>query len=578
MINVKKASGSFLAVLFLLAGSSAHAATYYFSTSGNNATGNGSLTAPFYSLCGPWVNSGCTTGENKISLGQIPVNPGDTLLFRRGDEWVGINATWTINATGALNNPITFASYGDPSLPRPVFRGAKSAFELGKDTWTNVTGTSIWYTTGITRSPNMAAQEDAAVDGPHLFAAASVQGVTNANGYTLDQSMLRGTYFYDSAAQRLYVWRTDNLKPDHASGREIFIGGAPSDGTERLVKVNRGWAGTSTDPKFVGGHYIFQDLHVKMSYRYGFSTSYPNTQYINCLSELNGYEGFLFDRRRFGAPLPGAKDGVMRNCVSRRNNLGVGNTTGQGITIESENVWVYDSESYENGYAGIDFLDYHSLTKTDGGGIVNSKFHHNGIQPTKMVSVDPNIYIDGGSNITVRDTQVWAAGIDPRGLKTRLRPSPGISIDVESSGYAAGKRPNNIKLVNVISYGNAGTAIRIGSINGNQSLPAFSNIQVIGSTLHRDRGDNDIRGYFDQNLVDAGVRVFQYKGISSGLVFKNNLVLAMNTARAPIFGSKSMFDLGKTAMDYDNNIYYGPGCNFNTTGSFSSGGRRFSPR
>jgi len=66
--------------------------------------------------------------------------------------------------------PITFGAWGDPNLPRPIFRGAKSAYELGKDTWTNVAGTSIWYTTGINWWPNMGAQEETAPGGPNFTA------------------------------------------------------------------------------------------------------------------------------------------------------------------------------------------------------------------------------------------------------------------------------------------------------------------------------------------------------------------------------------------------------------------------
>lgn len=557
----------------LLSTTPCFAATYYFSTSGNNTTGNGSQAAPFYSLCGPWGGSGCKTGESKISLGQIQAVAGDQLLFKRGDEWVGLDAQWNINATGAANNPITFGAWGDANLPRPIFRGARSAFELGIDSWTNVVGTPIWYTNGVNSWPNMAAMEDSAVGGPQLYGAWSVQGVTNTNGWNLNKSMVRGTYFYDSTLKRLYVWRTDNLKPDHALGRDIFIGYGPRDGSDRLIKINRGYAGGSTDPKFKGSHYIIRDLHVRMSAGYGITVNYANTQIINCLSELNAMEGILFSRGRFGEPLPGGKDGLIKDCVVRRNNLKQGNGTGQGITIETENTWVRDSESYENAWAGIDFLDYSTNTKSEGGGVVNCKVYHNGIQPVSSLNYDPNIYVDGGSNITIQDTQVWGAGVDPRGIKTKNLPNPGISIDVEDAGFYAGKRPKGIKIINVTSYGNMGPALNIGGINGYQSaIQSLSDVQVIGSTFQRDRGDADIRGYYDASLVDEGIRVVSFKNMSSGFVFKNNIVVGMNTAKAMIFGSKTMIDAGDSVANFDNNIYYCPGCNYNVNGTASAGG------
>ena len=204
MIKIKKAH--YLVFAMLIADlSSAYAATYYFSTSGNNTTGNGTQSTPFYSLCGPWAGSGCKTGENKISMGQIIANPGDQLLFKRGDEWVGMDAVWTINATGTTGNPITFGAYGDPNLPRPIFRGAKTAFELGKDSWINVVGTPIWYTSGITWWPQMAAQEDNAPGGSALYGAWSVQGTTNTNGWTMDQSMGYFPVVFFSAAASVFT-------------------------------------------------------------------------------------------------------------------------------------------------------------------------------------------------------------------------------------------------------------------------------------------------------------------------------------------------------------------------------------
>jgi chitodextrinase len=569
MIKTKKFVRALTGVFCLLISSNCQAATYYFSNAGNNTAGNGTQTAPFYSVCGPYPGAPCKTGTSKISMGQIPLNPGDQLLFKRGDEWVGMDAVWTINATGAPNNPITFGAYGDPNLPRPVFRGSKTAHEIGKDNWTNVPGTPIWYTSGINWWPHVAAQEEGAPMGPSLYGAWSVQGVTNTNGWTSNQSMVRGTHFYDSSTQRLYVWRTDDLKPDHNSGRDIYIGGAPNDGTDRMIKVNRGWSGGSADPKFVGGHYVFQDLHAKMSAGYGFSTSYPETKYIHCLSELNGMEGFLFDRSRFGAPLPGAKDSSMKNSVSRRNNMKQGNGTGQGITVESENVVIEDSESYENAWAGIDYLDYNAKTKTNGGKIINCKVYHNGIHPVSQHNFDPNIYIDGGSDITILNSQVWGAGVDPRGIKTRLRSNPGIAIGVEESGYNVGKRPTNIKILNTLSHSNAGQAINIDAIIGSSPI---SNVQIIGCTLHRNRSDQDIRGYYDPSGQDEGIRVFGFHDMSGGLVFKNNILLAYNTAHAPLFGSKSLIDQGKTGADFDNNIYYAPGVNININGTYYAGG------
>jgi len=141
-----------------------------------------------------------------------------------------MDAVWTINTVGTPVAPITFGAWGDPNLPRPIFRGAKSAYELGKDTWTNVAGTSIWYTTASIGAQHGRAGRNGPGRSPTLRRLVHT-GNDQCKRLLDNQSMVRGTYFYEDATDRFYVWRTDNLKPDHAAGRDIYIGVASNDGT-----------------------------------------------------------------------------------------------------------------------------------------------------------------------------------------------------------------------------------------------------------------------------------------------------------------------------------------------------------
>jgi len=120
--------------------------------------------------------------------------------------------------------------------------------------------------------------------------------MTNANACSTINPWYAGLTFIEDATDRFYVWRTDNLKPDHAAGRDIYIGVASNDGTNRLVKVDRGYAGGSTAPQYIGGNYIFQDLHVKMARDYGFANELSEHPIHHCLSEMNGMEGFCSTR------------------------------------------------------------------------------------------------------------------------------------------------------------------------------------------------------------------------------------------------------------------------------------------
>ena len=77
------------------------AASYYFSSLGNDATGNGSLATPWQSI-----------GK----LNSLSLRPGDNALFRAGDTftgkmWLDANDAGT-NALGNFVAPVTISSYG----------------------------------------------------------------------------------------------------------------------------------------------------------------------------------------------------------------------------------------------------------------------------------------------------------------------------------------------------------------------------------------------------------------------------------------------------------------------------------
>lgn len=75
-------------------------ATYYISSAGNNA--NNGMT----------INSSWRT---VAAANSVVFQPGDTLLFRRGDTFTGIGLV--IQQSGTNSQPITIGSYGTGSLP-----------------------------------------------------------------------------------------------------------------------------------------------------------------------------------------------------------------------------------------------------------------------------------------------------------------------------------------------------------------------------------------------------------------------------------------------------------------------------
>ena len=91
----------FIAVVIALPQGAEGAATYYFSSSGNDALGNGTMQNPWQSVA---------------RFNALKLNPGDAALFRAGDQFSGkmyLDANDSgLSATGQLIAPIKIGSYG----------------------------------------------------------------------------------------------------------------------------------------------------------------------------------------------------------------------------------------------------------------------------------------------------------------------------------------------------------------------------------------------------------------------------------------------------------------------------------
>ncbi len=116
IVNQKKEFlffATFLVGLFFVLPSLANATTYYIATSGSD-TNNGTSTST------PW--------KTLAKVKNATFNPGDNILFKRGDSWEG---GITVSSSGASGNPITYGAYGTGD--KPVITGFKTI-----SSWTNL--------------------------------------------------------------------------------------------------------------------------------------------------------------------------------------------------------------------------------------------------------------------------------------------------------------------------------------------------------------------------------------------------------------------------------------------------------
>jgi parallel beta-helix repeat protein len=92
---------SFFVLTFVLFDFHGYSTVYYVSSTGNDANKGTSEDFPWRSL-------------NKVNR-FFKLEPGDQVLFNRGDEWTG---TLTVNASGTADKPIVYGAYGTGDKPR----------------------------------------------------------------------------------------------------------------------------------------------------------------------------------------------------------------------------------------------------------------------------------------------------------------------------------------------------------------------------------------------------------------------------------------------------------------------------
>lgn len=108
------------------------AQTFYFSTSGNDSSGDGSQANPWQSLA-----------KARTVLTQTGGNVA--LLFKRGDEFydtVGLNVSQPM---------VTIGAYGNTNLPKPMFSAFTIKMNANTNLWTQVAGTNSWTASATTQ-------------------------------------------------------------------------------------------------------------------------------------------------------------------------------------------------------------------------------------------------------------------------------------------------------------------------------------------------------------------------------------------------------------------------------------------
>lgn len=459
------------------------AQTYYISSStGSDSTGNGSVSTPFKTFKGAGLNV------------QNALDPGDRVLFKRGDEWIGDDADVEIYSSGTADKYIFMGAYGTGSI-LPKFTGSITTASLGAafEGWVLSSG-SIYYAntspdTYIDWVPYIVGQDDNTV----LHRRTSLAAVT------------AGSFYYDPTTKKLYVWCSDSANP---STHTMRIGKYKG---QYVPLVRTKWNTTGA------AYIVWSNLHVRFANQHAFGFAGSHNKVFDCLAELSGREGFYF-----GAYLLADADyGLCVRCVSSKNAAG-GSGTGQGFTVETKYTWLIDSVAKDNFMAGFDWLGYNSQTDPSFGGCIRCISDHNGQNPISSQSWDPGFYVDGAHDLVFLDC-IWK--------------NQGGASGNQQAGFAIGsEHPTtnptyNIKIINGLGYDNPGQAVFIGT-TGPEGV---SDVEVWGSTLKSST-------YYRVVSVAADV---------TDVKFRNNIVYHSDSAPA-------MGIAGNAAPTYesDYNVFY----------------------
>jgi parallel beta-helix repeat protein len=489
---------------------------------GSHQTGACNFTVHYVSNSGDDANSGTSPAAPWKSLAKVQtadLKPGDAVLFRRGDEWVG---TLTIQASGAAGNPIVFGAY-DKGV-RPKLYGSETVTD-----WTQHSG-SIFKASfpkpiaqlfldgarmRLARYPNQgyvsvsslqsstqftANALDAALDytgatwfGRTDYWIMETMQVTASNSKTLTlgsapSSHLNvgegfilmnklafldqpGEWFYDSSTSTVYLW-TPN-------------GDSPSSYTIRGTVHDNGVVANNKD------HVTVRDLEILHQAKAGIHS--PNSDSFTIKNNEIAFQEEVGIRNDSASVNMVIADNVIRGV----NGIGIWLWAANKLLVTDNRI--YDVAVWDGiGNAGIfrinagsameiegseHVIRYNRVIGTGGVGIFYrgaATIEYNFVQNVCLIKDDGGgIYTNtSGSSATIRQNIVLDAVGTPEGFTSTRSMAEGIYVDEIAAGVTVeGNTVARCGNSGIKLHKNAGTVVRYNTI-----MDARQSIHVLGSS------------------------------------------------------------------------------------------------
>lgn len=487
----------YLILVFILFTTPAWATDYYFSQStGNNAN------ACTEALPCRDFNAKGLDGTNYLS-------PGDKVYFNRGETWVGSQAEIMVNSSGTSENPIVLDAYGSGAIPKFVGDAVTTSF-------TQVGATTTWQLTGQTQTHLKVVTQD---DNKAL-------GLWRGNNNNLPA----GTFCRSSATggaacgsgSVLYVHLWSDAAPNSSTVRVAnYAHTSTADGARGLIASSR-TNGT------LGSYVHFKNLRVIGANGVGMSSSAASNYFYDCEVMGAGADGVLFYSDLTGTGENAAGSRWYRGNITYSAASGTG--YGQGWTTYAPQTWIIDSSIYNNFMAGIDFLDFGAKSNVTESGAVRNNVYDNGRWQDSSTSYDPQIYVDGGSEIYIYGNVAYNGGLQSGATNAKV----GVLVGSE---HPSTKPAENVFVINNLIYSNHWLGLQTDNIDSTANI---KNITIVNNT---------IIGLLSASF-DFALTLGDWDATANNFVFRNNILYAPSNMPIDNYADTDSY------LDSDYNLFY----------------------
>lgn len=390
-------------------------ADYYYSVSGSNTTGDGSIG-------NPWHNFRNTKSSNNA------LNPGDNCYFKCGDVWTGSSAEIVVRSNGSgyiatsggatypiAISPITLNTYGTGSKPK--FCSA-------------VYMTSGWVATGISSIYVLTNQTQT-----HLKVVTQGSDRGLVKWHSTTSTLAEGSFI--RSGNSLYVHCWDDANPATSEVRVAnYAHSSSADGARGLISTDR----TSGSNK--GDYVHFKALDVECANGNGVSSSSTGVEFYAMKVMGCGEDGIRMYSELTGSG-ENAEYSRSFDCDISYCAANTPSSAGQGWTSYAPYTWAVRCESHHNWMAGFDWLDFNANSNVIESGAVDCISHDNGLWYSGS-SFDPEFYNDGGRKIYWLNCIAYNAGVN-----TSTNAREGFKIGSEHSSK---KLCNSTYIVNCFGF------------------------------------------------------------------------------------------------------------------------------